>query len=246
MLAVGLFQTSHRDRVGFFPLPPSLAPCFAFDNQLICFGFEHDGSHLKRNPLGQFTRETKITYASVKLPGHAVERSTKIPTSLRKKGKFSHFLFHLKSVSAVLLLFPPLLPPFFFFLTPPTLPPNTVYSWFALWPGEWGGQLLLLSRAQRGFSHQLLAPSGWIKTPLCCCRWCHGPETAQKPLPWETPYQEVQTVFFSLSPPSLIVIAEQLWKRMWGFWLGSHTLLREMANMNLLNSYDEVQRPCPK
>lgn len=122
MLAVGLFQTSHRDRVGFFPLPPSLGPCFAFDNQLICFCFEHGGSRLKRNPLGQFMRETILTYASVKLPGHAAERFTKIPTSLRKKAHFHIFFPSKKCFNCSVIVSTSPAPIFKNFLTPPPSP----------------------------------------------------------------------------------------------------------------------------
>lgn len=84
-----------------------------------------------------------------------------------------------------------------------------------------------------GLSHQLLFSfsSGWIKT-LCCCRWCHGPETTQSCFPGKPHMRKSRQFFFSF----LDCYSRAAWKRLWAFWLGSHTLPVEMANANPLNS----------
>lgn len=122
------------------------------------------------------------------------------------------------------------------FSLPPPPTPYTVYSWFALWPREWGRRLLLLSRWQRGFPTSFSFSSGWIKT-LCVAA---GDVMAQKLLKAASlgnPISGSPDNFF----PLLDCYSRAAWKRLWGFWLGSHTLLVEMANANPLNSNNGAQ-----
>lgn len=129
---------------------------------------------------------------------------------------------------------PPDSPPLILTNNPHPHPHYTVYSWFALWPSEWGRQLLL-SWWQRGFPTQLLLLLRLNQNTSVLLPVMSWPRKYSKLLPWETPYQEVQTVFF----PS-IVTAEPLARVCELFWLGFRTLLVEMANVNPLNSNNGV------
>lgn len=99
------------------------------------------------------------------------------------------FPFHLKFFSCSI-----------YFLPPPPTPPSSLYSWFSLWPRERGRRLLLLSWWRRGFP---TSSSRRFKTPLCCCRWCHGPETTQSCFPGK-PHIRKSRPFLFFSPPWLL------------------------------------------
>lgn len=124
MLAVGLFQTSHRDRVGFFPLPPSLAPCFAFDNQLICFCFEHVGSRFEKKPVGPIHAGNDTHLRAGKTTGSRCGTFYKNPQVFEKKKAHFHIFFPSKKCFSCSVIVSTSLAPVFFSHSPHRLPPQ--------------------------------------------------------------------------------------------------------------------------
>lgn len=93
---------------------------------------------------------------------------------------------------------------------PPTPPPPWhCFQSICIVSQRAGQAVIVVIVMAEGFSHQLLLSSGGIKTPLCCCRWCHGPETTQSCFPGK-PHIRKSRHFF----PLLDCSSRAAWKRL--------------------------------
>lgn len=147
-----------------------------------------------------------------------MERFTKIPTSLRKKGANFHILFPSKKCFSCysVIVSTSLAPVFFsFFLTPPPSPPTLFTVDLHCGPETGVGSYCCCRERRGGFPTSFSLSLSLAESKHLCV--AAGDVMALKPLkklfPGK-PHIRKSRRFFSLSPLSLIVIAEQLWRRM--------------------------------
>lgn len=80
----------------------------------------------------------------------------------------------------------------------------------------------------RGFPTSFFSPANSKNLRLPVMSWLRN---YSKLLPWETPYQEVQTAFVPRPPPLLDCYRKAAWKWRQDFWFGSHTLKPNLINL---------------